>query len=124
MSFSDNFSRARQHLEYCNCSFYSRATTFFLSQEKYTDSLTAAVDIGAQGLHCVGAELLNVRHIYDAQKYYADLNREARREFCSTAFVGGALTIGFPSNHILCQTCFCKYHGIALATFTMPIIIP
>ena len=95
------------------------ATPYSTSQEKYTDLLTSAVDISAQleGLHYVGADLLSTKDVYDAQKYYSDLSREDRRTFCSTAFVGGALTTGYPGNHMLCQTCFCKCHGIALATF-------
>ena len=89
-------------------------TTF---QAKYTNLLTAAVDISAGGLHCVDAALLSAEDIYDAQKYVADLNKEQKRQFCSTAFIGGALTTGYPGHHMLCKTCFCKYHGIGLATF-------
>ena len=53
-----NIRRARQHV----------LTT---CQEKYTNLLTAAVDISAQGLHCVDAELLSATDIYDAHKYVA-----------------------------------------------------
>ena len=96
--------RARQHV-------------LITCQDKYINLLADAVDISAQGLHCVAAGLLSGTDIYGAQKYVADLNQEQKRGFCSTAFISGALTTGYPGNHKLCTTCFCKYHGIALATF-------
>ena len=92
-------------------------TNFKTLQDKFLRLLTNAVAISAEGLHCVEAALLDVEDIYASQKYFSDLSREDRRKFCSTAFIGGALTTGYPTNHLLCQTCFCKYHGIALATF-------
>lgn len=77
----------------------------------------AAIRISLDGLHCLPSEFIEASEVYDAMKEVADMKAQPRREYYATVFLTSALNTGYPGNHPLCKTCFCKYHGISLSTF-------
>ena len=77
--------------------------------------------LSASGMHCIGKQLIDGTDVFNKMKMVnVDFNENERRKYIADKIMSFGrdrthkISVGYPSQHLVCRSCWCKYNGIGI----------